>query len=223
MGYKLCPRLEGRSPRLRFLRCGSVFLGRRCCFQVGNRPLCCCLKLILSYSPAFSIQYPLHQFTTLILSMVLALQFSWTYQIGKSKTEAASKHSRQFRQDCWACFTLAILTLAIFVVGLVKRKTWTLLNLVRYFSRNFVTPADQDDCFAKTLCVILGGYSLRRLRPFLGMPANISTEGPQTSRRPLQAGERDGSGPGETIRDAHSNHSEGNSKVQDGYTFDTWV
>jgi len=220
VGCKLYLRLEEFSPRLRFLRCNSVFLGRRCCFQVGNRPLCCCLKLILSYSPAFSIQYPLHQFTTLILSMVLALQIFWTYQIGKSKTETASKYSRQFRQDCWAWFILAILTLAFFVVGLVQRKTWTLLNLVRYFSRNFITPADQDDCFAKILGVILGGYSLRRLRIW---PASISTEGPQTSCRPLQPGERDGSEPRETIGDVHSNHSEGNSKVGDECTFDNWV
>lgn len=155
--------------------------------------------------------------------MVLAFQVFWTYQIGKSKAKTASKYSRQFRQDCWACFILAILTLAFFVVGLVIRKAWTLLNLVRYFSWNFKTPADQDDCFTKTLCVFLGGYSLRRLRIFLRTPASISTEGPQTSCCPLQLCERDGSEPGETIGDAHSSHGEGNSKVQDERTFDNWV
>jgi hypothetical protein len=223
MGYKPNPRLEEFSPRLLFLRCNSVLLGRCFRFQVGNRLLCCCLKLIFSYSPAFSIQHPFHQFTTLILSMFLALQFFWTYQIGKSKTETALKYSGRFRQDCCACFILAILSLALFVVGLVKRKTWTLLNLVRYFSWNFITLADQDDCFTKTLCVILGVYSLRCHRIFLRTPASISTEGPQASCRPLQPGERDGSELGDAIGDVHSSHSEGNSKAQDECTLDNWV
>jgi hypothetical protein len=190
---------------------------------VGNRPLRCCLKLILSYSPAFSIQYPFHQFTSLILSMVLVLQFFWICLIRKSETQIATKYSRQLRQDCWAFFVLAILTLAFFVVGLVKRKTWTLLNLVRCFSWNFITPADQDDCFTKTLCVILGGYSLRRLRIFSRTPASISTEGSQTSCRSLQLDERDGSELGERIGEVHSGRREGNQKVQDAYTFDDGV
>lgn len=212
MGYKPSLRYEEFSPRLPFLHWNSVFLGRRCCFQVGSRRPRCCPKLIPSYSPAFSTQYPFHQFTALILSLFLALQIFWIYLIGKSKKERIREYRKQLRQDCWGCFVLAILTLAFFVVGLVKRETWTLLNLVRYSSWNFITPADQDDCFTKTLCVILGGYSLRRLRIFLRTPDGTSAKGSQTSRRTPQSSECDDSELGK-VGEANSGRGEGNLKV----------